>query len=466
MAYLFKPSYKRRGGKRRTLSRWYIRIRDAGGRLRSVKGYRDKAATLAKATELERRFERQCAGLSDSHDEQARRPIGEHLAEFERDLSAKGRVPRHVRLVVSHVRRIIEACRFSTAADLRASRVQEFLGEERSAGMSAQTATHYVRNVRQFSRWLVRNLRIGEDLLVTLEGYRVESDRRLVRRALDSEEAARLLDATHGSAIKVRGLGGLQREALYLTAMRTGLRAAELASLTPHSVTLDANPPMITLDARASKNRKAAALPLHREAVDLLRPLVMRTLPEARLWPGSWWKYAAKMLRHDLDAADIPFEVDGERLDFHALRHSLGTFACQAGMHPRLAQQLMRHSDINLTMQRYTHPAILDLAAAVENMPRIRPAPREVATGTEGSSNRDGAHALLHAPQHAVPADSAGSRATCPDKIQRPEARSREPRKRGQGRELTTGGDRRRAEGEGFEPPVELPPQQFSRLPP
>ena len=40
-----------------------------------------------------------------------------------------------------------------------------------------------------------------------------------------------------------------------------------------------------------------------------------------RLWAGSWWKHAAKMVRVDLKAAGIPFaDADGRVFDFHAMR--------------------------------------------------------------------------------------------------------------------------------------------------
>lgn len=37
------------------------------------------------------------------------------------------------------------------------------------------------------------------------------------------------------------------------------------------------------------------------------------------------------------------------------LRHTFGTMLAASGVHPKTAQDLMRLSDINLTMSRYTH---------------------------------------------------------------------------------------------------------------
>ncbi len=377
--------FKRSAGLARP--KWYVKYRDAQGKLCRVAAGFDKSAALAMAHEVERHVERERAGLVDPHEQEARRPLPEHLAEFEATLSARRRTPMHVQVTVSRVRRIIDGTRSHIARDLRPAKVETFLGELRAEGLSAQSAQHYVRAVKEFTGWLVSDGRLGEDPLAPLRAtFEVEADRRLVRRALSVDEATRLLDAAAASSTVIARLTGKSREALYLIAMRTGLRAGELASLTRASLDLAGSPATVTIAARSAKNRKTRVLPLHPDAADLLRAFVSGyPFDEAPLWPGRWGAHAARMVRADLEAAGIPLEVGGQRLDFHALRHSCGTLAAQSGMHPRLAQELMRHSDINLTMGRYTHPQLLDLAAAIEKMPRLRPATERAsaATGTE-----------------------------------------------------------------------------------
>jgi len=62
------------------------------------------------------------------------------------------------------------------------------------------------------------------------------------------------------------------------------------------------------------------------------------------------------MLKTDLADAGIPYVDDaGRYVDFHALRHSTGSLLAAIGAHPKVVQSIMRHSDINLTMSRYTH---------------------------------------------------------------------------------------------------------------
>ena len=40
---------------------------------------------------------------------------------------------------------------------------------------------------------------------------------------------------------------------------------------------------------------------------------------------------------------------------FHDLRHSNATALIQAGVNPRVVQQRLGHSDVNITLNTYTH---------------------------------------------------------------------------------------------------------------
>ena len=75
-----------------------------------------------------------------------------------------------------------------------------------------------------------------------------------------------------------------------------------------------------------------------------------------------------------------------ESVDFHALRHSFITLLASSGVHPKLAQQLARHSTITLTMDRYSHCKLRDLTTAVETLPALAPK-STVAISTTSSDN-------------------------------------------------------------------------------
>jgi Phage integrase family len=79
-----------------------------------------------------------------------------------------------------------------------------------------------------------------------------------------------------------------------------------------------------------------------------------------------------RILDHDLRAAGIPKRDErGRTVDVHALRHTFGTLLSKGGVTPRTAQAAMRHSTIDLTMNTYTDPKLLDVAGAVEALPAL-----------------------------------------------------------------------------------------------
>ena len=68
----------------------------------------------------------------------------------------------------------------------------------------------------------------------------------------------------------------------------------------------------------------------------------------------------------DLAAAGIEKHDESDRVvDLHALRHTFVSSLQAAGVHPRVAMALARHSDISLTMKHYTDVSLLDLKGAV-----------------------------------------------------------------------------------------------------
>ena len=57
-------------------------------------------------------------------------------------------------------------------------------------------------------------------------------------------------------------------------------------------------------------------------------------------------------------------ENDPRRFGFHNLRHSLASFLIRIRTHPKTVQTLLRHSDVKLTLQFYTHSVSADRMAA------------------------------------------------------------------------------------------------------
>ena len=160
------------------------------------------------------------------------------------------------------------------------------------------------------------------------------------------------------------------------------------------------DPPTATVQAGYSKRR--------REDTQILHPEVARQLkewlapkedlgPDDPLFlisgrvPGGKERPAHLMIKRDLKVARDKWIEDGEteaekeiRLktdflcycdhaglyaDFHSFRHMYITSLEHAGISPKMAQTLARHSDIRLTLGVYTHITLHDQTAAVGALP-------------------------------------------------------------------------------------------------
>lgn len=258
--------------------------------------------------ELVKKVERRIAGLVDRFDEHRKRPIGDHLNDFERHLKSKDVSDEQVKLVASRSQRIVEGCCAAFIGDISASRVQAHLADLREKGKSVQTSNHYLRAIKQFTRWLVKDRRASDDPLAHVAMLNVSVDCRHDRRPFSDVELATVLKAANEGPV-VRRMSGPARTMLYAVAEYPGLRASELASLTPESFDLDADPATFTVLAAYSKHRREDVQPLHPSLLALLRSW-LACKPEGQpVWPGNWAKRkeAGAMLKYDLEAAAIPY---------------------------------------------------------------------------------------------------------------------------------------------------------------
>jgi len=322
----------------------------------------------------------------------ASKALAEHLADWQRALAGRGDTNSHVRQQAARVRRILAAIGARRWQDVKAPRVQAWLAERVDSGdFGPTTANHYQRALHGFGAWLVAEGRAQENPAERVKRWRIKEPRR-VRRTLSGDEQRRLLAAAEASPDVVRGLDGPSRALLYRLALETGLRWSELGALRTASFDLNASPATVTLEGGYTKNGKTATLPLKPETAALVGERLTGMEPEAKLFPTRWKSHGAAMLRHDLEAASIPYRnARGEVVDFHSLRHSFVTNLAWAGIHPKVAQSLARHSSITLTMDRYTRPAALETQAeALAKLPSLGGAEAEAPLRATGGGEKPG----------------------------------------------------------------------------
>src|SRR5262249_25810188 len=138
------------------------------------------------------------------------------------------------------------------------------------------------------------------------------------------------------------------------------------------SFSFKSQPATVTVEAAYSKRRRKDVQPLRADVAKLLEAYVAGKPRKELLWPGSWSKRAAEMLRGDLAAAGVPYQdEDGRYFDFHAMRGQFISLLAASGVHPKVAQALARHSTITLTMDYYTHLDVFDVTGALEKLPPL-----------------------------------------------------------------------------------------------
>jgi len=377
MAHIYKKTFTTtdpRTGEKVTKKRkkWRVRYRDVDGEMQDVPAFKDKLASEQLASELERRVARQKMGIIDKFDQHRKTLLTEHLDDFERHLRARNNTEKHVKLKVTRIRAALDGCGFKVIPDLLPSRLETWLADQRDEDkFSAQTGNHYLTCMKSFAAWLVRERRAPDNPFVGLQGLNPALDPKHQRRVLSHEDLVKLLDAA-AKGQPFRGLPGKDRRLLYMVALYTGLRLAEIASLTKESFDLKADPPTVTVEAGYSKCRKRDVLVLRSDlAKDLKRWL--RWKPKGKpVFVGTWMNRASTMVRRDVEAAGLAYrDQDGRYYDFHSLRHQFVSNLASSGVHPATAQKMARHSDINLTLSRYTHIGREDEAKAVEGLPGI-----------------------------------------------------------------------------------------------
>jgi site-specific recombinase XerD len=426
------PGAKRSREKSKT---WRARYTDADGRTKTCSLFDDRETSEAKLAailqrerelrsgirrhdpfELHRLTPLACPKCSGADCGEAKgkpeRCDENHLNAFADHLGSKAGTEQHVSQTVNRIRKAFAACQFTTLQELDGGRLASWLHEERKAGMSPATSNGYLTAVKAFGHWLVKDRRLSESPFAHLSRVNQKVDVRIVRRASAQQELAQLVAAA-AAGKPFRGLSGHDRAMLYLVAAFTGLRASELHSLSERSLNFRNEPPTVKVKAAYSKRRREDVLPLHPELASRLQQWLQErqasgSSPDivqmtgsspaskpnanAQLFPGTWHKEGAKMMRRDLKAARsawldesgteaeravreesgfLLFETDDGRADFHSHRHTFISNLASSGVHPNLAKNLARHSTITLTMDRYSHVGILDMNAALESLPGI-----------------------------------------------------------------------------------------------
>jgi len=272
--------------------------------------------------------------------------------------------------------------------------------DPKSVPLSARTINMHRTAIVAFCNWCVAEGRLPANPLACLPKVE-EAEPSRKRRPLTKDEITRLLEAAQERPLRDaltirRGKNkgkplakvsdrerrrlrrvGQERALVYKFMMLTGLRRGEVAALTVNALHLDEDSPYVHVEGKHAKSGRAATLPLRGDLADDLRKHVARLAeangedipPDAPLFDIDW-RNLLRTFNLDLTAAGIAKrDAQGRTVDVHSLRHTFATMLARNGVSPSIAQKLMRHSDIRLTMNLYTHLELADTAGAVAALP-------------------------------------------------------------------------------------------------
>lgn len=357
-ARIYKPKRMRNG--KRIVGRLYrARIKLPGdSTVRDIAlEVADKQVAQQKLNKLIQELEHESAGLipAKAEREAAQSSLLDLVTDYVNELTVLGRSEDHLRHVDKRLRKLVRDCKWTRLADVTPASFQVWRKDK--SAKAPKTLNEYLATLSAFWTWLRKQGRVSTNPFELVERTDTRGKERVQRRALSDAEVIRLLEAAGDNQLA------------YMLPLYTGLRRNEVRTLCWSNLVLGESSGLLRIHAAVNKNRKDQALPLHPE----LAKALLRSKPaDAKETDLVVVNGVPKMkeFRQDLTKADIPFlDERGRRMDYHALRTTFITRLSTMKVHPRVAMELARHSDLRLTMKTYTDAGQLPLREAMESLP-------------------------------------------------------------------------------------------------
>lgn len=246
---------------------------------------------------------------------------------------------------------------------LTPEQVQQFYAKKRKDGLSSKTV-HEIHGVLHLAlKHAVRWNYVSRNVCDLLDSPRVVSRR---GTPLTLDQARRLLE----------GIQGHRLEAVLMMAMITGMRKGEILALRWSDVdferqvlhvlrTVDYIPPYGYVENEPKTQAGKRTIDLPEFFLEMLKQHRVKQSKQ-RLKVGEAWEnrdlvfadlaggylnpiHVLRMFKKILQQAGLP------HMHFHDLRHSAATILISMGIHPKVIQELLGHSDISITLGIYGH---------------------------------------------------------------------------------------------------------------
>jgi integrase len=357
-AYVFRPK-RRKNGKMVQWRTYSGRYRLPGQtKITTVALHvSDKAVAEAKLRQLIRDIEQEEIGIVAPKRVRLAAEVSllQHINAYCDDLAGRQRAPEHIATIKARLTKLAGECDWKRLIDVTPESFQAWRATQNWA---PKTLNDYLAAGSALFSWLQKAGLVERNPLSSVGKSETRGKERRKRRAFTPDEL--------GSVVAVAG----EYRTAILTAYYTGLRRNELEQLEWGDLHTSTDGTFIIPRTSTTKNHetKRCYLPwwFARELVGV-KPRKASTgdriFPTGRI-PSIW------AFRTLLKRAGISYRDDqGRQADFHALRRSLNTHLAQREVDPHTRKEIMRHSDIALTLDVYTDKSMLPVAAAVEKLP-------------------------------------------------------------------------------------------------
>ncbi len=345
--------------KRKTTGKWYRRWQEGEGEKTKTKslGVTNKEVATKMWLKLKEQKETGTIGLGTPARLKTgmQLPLSEHLATYLYEKEKEWKSQKHWQVSRDRISKICREAGWVFVRDISANSFRQWRARQ---DLSAKTLNDYLSALNAFIKWMVESGYLQNSPIDCIRNLK-RTGKSFERIVFTEDELHRLLESVPSE----------NRRLTYLTAVYTGLRRAEIAALEWRDIKLNGEMAYVAARAATTKNSRDAEQPLP----DFFTEALLAFKPEdAEPTDKIFNVPSMDVYKSDLNRAGIMYkDAHGNRRDFHAMRKLFNTLLQLQGTVPRLAQELMRHSDIKLTMGVYTDTRMLPKHAAVNTLPNF-----------------------------------------------------------------------------------------------
>ena len=347
------------GGKKTTVNyRGYYTLEQNGPRVWKALGTPSREVAQKRIMEIALQAQRVQEGMAppDSQRHTALKPFASLVADYEAHLLSQGCSKKHVHNTTTRLLRMAREIGWRGVHDIRPDTFQSWLPTLKG---SQKTKKEYLVSACAFLNWLVGNERLAKNPLAKLEKPDVRGKQVRESRAYTEKEFAQLL--------VVAGKYALGYQFLLYTACRW----SEAYAMVWDDLHLDGEKPYVLFREGTTKSDKRRRVDLKVELVELLHAARTKDVSvTARVLEGKLADY--DLCRKHIDRAGIQRKDGlGRVVHLHALRKTWQTWGADHGVNQRAAQDVLGHSDANLTAKVYTDRAGLGMQAEMAKVPWV-----------------------------------------------------------------------------------------------